>query len=85
MKRKTNISRTTSIQSIAIFGDKDPYFDQFLLSGIPANTFRVKIIPGAAHILEAENDIALSIENLKTAVMWTEEEIISFIGNDTLL
>jgi hypothetical protein len=67
------------LKSFYLIGDSDPFFDGNLLEDLPADTFRIKIIPGAGHILESGTELPASIDNLKAAVAWIEGELQSFI------
>lgn len=74
------IAKTVSVlknRSLIITGSKDPYYDpkdyELIKSNLDAD---VKIFENAGHILEIENDIGASIDNVKRCI----SEVYSFLS-----
>lgn len=60
--------------SFLVVGDNDPYYDKKNHTGSEKlSAYREMIIPGAGHLLEKENDMPGSIENIKTVIKFLEK------------
>ena len=74
-KEIVDLCLENKLNSYYAIGDKDPYYSPEIAKIDDTDTFKSMIIPGAGHVFEKDNDLDVSISNLKMFILWAEQII----------